>query len=180
MASLIAKSATEGLLPISIGTLTLRDASPGRLTAVAPYPGQAVGVGKALKKMGLGWPAANRAVTNGDAACLRSGRDQAFLVNADASGLEGAALTDISDGWVGLCFEGVGAAETLARLVPLDLGAKAFPEGATARTGLGHMMVLIHRSGAQVFTLYVFRSMVTTAAHEIETAMKALTARAKS
>lgn len=178
MASLIAKSATDGLLPLSIGTLTLRDATPARLSAIAPFVGQDKAVDTALRALGLGWPGPDRAMVADAAACLWSGRGQAFVVNADVSALTGAAVTDIGDGWVGLGLDGAGAAEALARLIPLDLGAKAFPVGASARSGLGHMMVLIHRSAAAAFTLYVFRSMAATAVHEIETAMKALAARA--
>ncbi len=179
MAKLITKSASDGLLPVKIGALTLTDATPASITAIAAYPGKARAVATALKRQGLGWPAADRAVTSGKAGCLWSGRDQAFLINAAPDAFDGiAAVTDISDGWAGLAIEGPGAAETLARLIPIDLGLANFPEGATARSGLGHMMVLIHRSGPQIFTLYIFRSMVKTAVHEIETAMKSLAARA--
>lgn len=178
MASLIAKSPTEGMLPLTIGALTLRDTTPARITAIAPYPGKTATVGTALKKLGLGWPAPDRAMVKGGAACLWSGRDQAFLVNAEPPATPAAAVTDLSDGWLALTIDGENAAAVLARLVPVDLSARSFPEGATARTGLGHMMVLIHRSAPAAFTLYLFRSMAATAVHELEAAMKALTARA--
>lgn len=179
MAKLIAKSASDGLLPVRIGALTLSEAAAASITAIAPYPGKTAAAATALKSIRLDWPAPDRAAISGKAACLWSGRDQAFLVNAAPDALsEIAALTDITDGWAGLALDGAGAAEALARLIPLDLGPGAFPVGATARSGLGHMMVLIHRSGPQTFTLWVFRSMVRTAVHEIETAMKSLAARA--
>ena len=181
MASLIAKSASDGLLPLQIGGLTLTDATPARITAIAPYLGKEKAIAAALKKLGLDWPAPNRAASSDKALCLWSGRAQAFLINAAPEGLEpAAALTDISDGWGTLVLEGQMAEAALARLVPLDLGATAFPAGASARTSLGHMQLLLHRSGAQRFTLFVFRSMIKTAVHEIETAMKSLAARAAS
>lgn len=179
MARLIAKSATEGLLPLTVGSLTLSDATPARITAVAPYPGRETAADAVLGALGLGWPAANRAVTSAKAAILWSGRSQAFLLDDPPKGLaEAAALTDLSDGWVALALEGPPAVEALARLVPLDLSAAAFPQGATARSALGHMMLLLHRAGPQRFHVFVFRSMVRTAVHELEVAMKSVAARA--
>ena len=178
MAKLIAKSPTEGLLPLRVGTLTLKEAQPTRLTAVAPWPGKDKAVAAVLKKLGLGWPEPARAVRNGRTSILWSGRAQAFLVNAAPDGLEPhAALTDISDGWTVLSLEGKGAAEALARLAPLDLSARAFPVGATARTALGHMQVLIFRTGPDRFHLSFFRSMTRTAVHDIGVAMTSLHAR---
>lgn len=180
MAKLIAKPATEGLLPLTIGTLTLSDVTPKRLTAIAPYPGASAVVAKVLQAAGLDWPMPDRAVKGAKGACLWSGRDQAFLSEIAApDGLEAhAALTDISDGWVALKLTGPDAAAAFARLIPIDLGPRAFPEGSSARTGLGHMMILLHRSSNRSFTLYLFRSMVASAVHEIESAMKSLAARA--
>jgi len=117
VAKLIAKTATEDLLPLTVGGLTVTDATPRRLTALSLWPGADSSADKALKAIGLG-------------------------------------------------------------LVAIDLGPRAFPEGATARTGLGHMMALVHRSSARSFTILVFRSMAASAIHEIEGAMKALAARA--
>lgn len=178
MAKLIAKSPAEGLLPLKIGSLTLKEAQPTRLTAVAPWPGKEKAAAAALKKLGLDWPEPARAERNGRSSILWSGRAQAFLVNAAPEGLEPhAALTDISDGWTVLSLDGKGAAEALARLVPVDLSARAFPMGATARTALGHMQALVFRTGTDRFHLSIFRSMTATAIHDIGTAMAALQAR---
>lgn len=179
MAKPIAKSAAEGLLPLTAGALTLSEAQPDRITALQPWPGQEAALGEALKAIGLGWPAADRALGHGKATVLWSGRSQAFLLNAAPDGLAPfAALTDLSDGWAGLSLSGPGAAAALARLVPVDLSPGAFPEGASARTGLGHMMLLLHRTGRDAFALYVFRSMLASAVHEIGLAMKSMAARA--
>jgi len=178
VASLIAKAATDGLLPLTIGALTLSATPFTAITSVSPFPGKEKAAGTALKKLGLGWPAPDRAIARGDAAIVWSGRSQAFLMGAAPDGLAAsAALVDISDGWVGLRLSGATAETALARLVPLDLSLAAFPVGATARAGLGHMMALFHRSAADTITIHVFRSMVVTAVHEIEVAMKSLAAR---
>jgi sarcosine oxidase subunit gamma len=179
VAKLIAKSAAEGLLPVQVGAMNLKEPQISRITAIAPYPGREAAVAQALARAGLGWPQPDRSIVNGRAAILWSGRLQAFLFNAppDAVSPADAALTDVTDGWAGLTLDGRGASQVLARLVPIDLRLSRFPEGATARTALGHMMILLHRRGAERFALVVFRSMVATAVHEIEVAMRAVAAR---
>ena len=179
MAKLIAKSATEDLLPISIGTSDLRDATPDRMTAIAPWPGATAAAARVLKAAGLGWPTSDRAVRRAGDVCVWSGRDQAFLLGASPpDGLSAhAALTDISDGWTALCLSGSDAVSVLARLVAIDLSPRGFPHGASARTGLGHMMALIHHGAPGEYLIFVFRSMTAFAVHEIEVAMKAVAAR---
>jgi sarcosine oxidase subunit gamma len=88
-----------------------------------------------------------------------------------------AALTDQSDGWARIRLDGAGAEVVLARLVPLDLSQGSFGKGQVARTSLGHMMMLVTRTGIAAFDMMVFRSMARTAIHELEQAMKAVAAR---
>jgi heterotetrameric sarcosine oxidase gamma subunit len=135
---------------------------------------------KALKSMGLTFPNPNSvSQSKGDGTLIWTGRDQAFLLAADPAPLQGlAALTDQSDGWCGLTVTGAGAADVLARLVPVDLRLTALPVGACIRTGLNHMNVVLWRDGLDAFTLLVFRSMARTAWHEVEEAMRAVCARA--
>jgi len=179
VARLISRSATVDLLPVQVGELTLRDVTPARMTAIAPWPGAGAAVSRAMKAAGLGWPAADRAAKGAGGVCLWSGRDQAFLLDAAApDGLTAhAAVTDVSDGWTALSLSGEGACQVLARLVAIDLSPSAFPAGASARTGLGHMMTLIHHAAPGDYMILVFRSMTEFAAHEIEIAMKAVAAR---
>ncbi len=178
MPSLIETTPCEGLLPIREGGATLSEAAPAAVTSVAPFRGKARAVAAALKKLGLGWPEPGQSLQSGAAACLWTGRDQAFLVGAAPDGLDGiAALTDQWDGWARMRLEGPGAEAVLARLVPLDLRAAAFPEGAVARTGLNHMMAVLVREGPEAFGIMVFRSMAGSAVHEIAVAMKAVAAR---
>lgn len=178
MPSLIETTACEGLLPVSAGGVTLSEAAPAPITSVAPFRGKERAVATALKKLGLGWPAPGRSLRSGGAACLWTGRDQAFLIGSAPEGLEGiAALTDQSDGWARMRLDGPGAEAVLARLVPLDLRAAAFPEGAVARSGLNHVMAVLTREGPEAFGIMVFRSMAGSAVHEIAVAMKAVAAR---
>ena len=178
MAELIALSATDGLLPLTHGALTLEDAAPDRITSVQPFNGQEAAVDKALKAAhGLGFPAPNRAIAKGAARILWTGRGQAFLLNADPAPLAGlAALTDQTDAWATLRLTGAGADQALARLVPVDLRPAAFGPDSAIRTGLNHMMSVI-TAVQNGFEVMVFRSMAKTAVHEIETAMKSLAAR---
>ncbi|MDE3079326.1 MAG: sarcosine oxidase subunit gamma [Paracoccaceae bacterium] len=178
VAELIALSASEGLLPLTHGALTLAGAAPDRITSVLPFKGKEAAVTKALKAAhGLGFPAPGRALAKGDARILWTGRGQAFLLNADPAPLAGlAALTDQTDAWATLRLTGPAADQALARLVPVDLRPAAFGAGSAIRTGLNHMMAVIARVD-DGFDIMVFRSMAATAIHELETVMKSLAAR---
>ena len=179
MPRLIETSACEGLLPVILPEVGLSELPFAPVTSVAPFAGKEKAVGTALTKLGLGWPGPGQSVRAGEAACLWTGRGQAFLIGAAPEGLAGlAALTDQSDGWARMRLQGPGAEAVLARLVPLDLRVAAFPEGAVARSGLNHMMMVLMREGPQAFQIMVFRSMAGSAVHELAVAMKALCARA--
>ena len=54
MAKLIAKSATGDLLPLTVGGLTLSDATPRRLTALSLWPGAEAAADARLRAAGLG------------------------------------------------------------------------------------------------------------------------------
>jgi sarcosine oxidase subunit gamma len=179
MTRLVERSAAHGLLPIVRGGATLSERVPEAITSVAPFRGREAAVSKALKAAcGVALPAPGRAEAKGAAVCLWSGRGQALLLGPAPGALEGAALTDQGDAWAVLRIEGPAAEAVLARLVPLDLRAAAFPEGAAARTMLFHMMLAIRRAGPQAFELMVFRSMAATAVHELDTAMRSVAAQA--
>ncbi len=168
MADLIARTALAGQGPVTWGGLTLREVTWDRITSVAPFRGADVG---AL----LDWPAPNRVVARDGGRIVWTGPGQAFLFGPVPEGLaDHAALTDQSDGWAGLALEGKGAAEVLARLVPLDLDTMG--PGEASRTLLGHMNALIIRVGTG-FEALVFRSMARTAWHDIEAAMRGVAAR---
>jgi heterotetrameric sarcosine oxidase gamma subunit len=173
---LIAKSALEGQ-SLTVGTVTLAEVDVGRVTSVAVLPGGAKAVAKGLKALGLAMPEPNSFAEKKGAQIVWTGREQAFLVGVEPPALEGAAVTDQTDGWTVLALSGAGAVDVLARLVPMDLRLPAFPVGRAVRTQLNHMNVVILRVGDHAFEIMGFRSMARTAWHELEAAMQMLAAR---
>jgi len=173
---LIAKSALEGR-NLTLGTVTLAEVEVGPITSVAVFPGGAKAVAKGLKTLGLAMPEPNSFAEKKGARIVWTGRDQAFLTGVEPPALEGAALTDQSDGWAALALTGAGAVDVLARLVPVDLRLAAFPVGRAIRTQLNHMNVMILRAGDHAFEILGFRSMARTAWHELETTMHMVAAR---
>lgn len=176
MPSLIAKTPLAGHWPETHGDLTLSEVALDRITSVTPFPGQDAALAQALKPLGLTMPARGRFTEQGGAALVWTGRDQAFLIGPPLE-TAAAALTDQSDGWACLRLEGPGMEAALARLVPLDLRAQAFPPGTVARTALGHINCILLRRAA-AFEILVFRSMARSAHAELAEAMKRLAARA--
>jgi sarcosine oxidase subunit gamma len=83
-----------------------------------------------------------------------------------------AAITDQTDAWAVVRISGAGVEDVLARLVPIDLCAKTFRKGHTARTLIGHMTGSVTRLGPNSFEIMVMRSMASTLVHELETAAK--------
>lgn len=177
MPELIAKSALEGR-SLTVGTVTLAEVDVGPVTSIAVFPGGAKAVAKGLKPLGLAMPEPNSFAEKKGARIVWTGREQAFVMGAEVPALEGAAVTDQSDGWTVLSVLGAGVAEVLARWVPIDLRLAAFPVGRAVRTQLNHMNVIILRVGDHAFEIMVFRSMARTAWHEVETAMHMVQARA--
>lgn len=177
MPELIAKTALDGRAPLVIAGTTLSEVDPGPVTAIQPFPGQAKAVAKALKPLGLLFPAPNSFAVKGDAMIAWTGREQAFLIGADCPAMP-AALTDQSGGWASLALVGPLAVDALARYVPMDMRLAAFPVGTSVRTQLYHMPLVLMRLSDQEFRLMVFRSMARTAWHEIEVALRTLAARA--
>lgn len=176
MPELIAKSALEGR-EVAVGTATLAEVDLGPITSVAVLPGGAKAVAKGLKPLGLAMPEPGSFAEKKGARIVWTGREQAFLVGVECPALEGAAVTDQTDGWTVLALTGAGAVDVLARLVPMDLRLAAFPVGRVLRTQLNHMNVVILRVGDHAFEIMGFRSMARTAWHEIEAAMQMLAAR---
>lgn len=177
MPELISKSALEGR-SLSVGGVTLAEMDPGPITSIAVYPGGAKVVAKGLKALGLAMPEPNRFSEKKGARIVWTGRDQAFLTGGEAPSLEGAAVTDQTDGWAVLTLSGAAAVDVLARWVPVDLRLAAFPVGRAYRTQLNHMNVVLLRTGDHSFEIMVFRSMARTAWHELEAATHMVAARA--
>ncbi|MFY0633216.1 MAG: (2Fe-2S)-binding protein [Vannielia sp.] len=153
---------------VEAGGVRLSVLEAGAMFAVLPLGGAGVKVG------GLEFPAAGASVAQGAARLCWWGAGQAMLIGGEPGAVDGAAVVDQSDGWVGYALEGAGAAEVLARLVPLDCAVMA--EGAVARSLLGHMPVAVLRVGGG-FRLYTFRSMAATAWGELRHAARRVAAR---
>lgn len=178
MPDLIAKTPLAGRAPLTLGSATLSELVLPRLTSVAPFKGQEKALAKALKALGLSFPAPNTLSAGPDLRLVWTGREQAFLMGGDPAPLAPhAALTDQSDGWAGLALEGPAALDVLARIYPLDLRTMAL--GGVARAPLNHMSSVLIRTAPDRFEMLVFRSMARTAWHEVEAAMSAVAARAK-
>lgn len=181
MAKLIAKSACDGLLPLTIDGFELIEVLPEAITSVMPFDGQENVASEHLKSAhGMALPDVGRTTEGSGARAVWTGAGQVMVLGApvDAGLARYAALSDQSDAWAVLRLQGVGVENVLARLTPLDLNPGVFKRGATARSLLGHMNAVITRVGVDVFEIMVFRSMAKTAVHELEEAMKGMAARA--
>lgn len=180
MAELIAKSPCDGLLPVSVGGLTLSELEQGHLTTLAPFKGQEKALSAALEAAhGMKLPAPGRSNGKTGNRAIWFGRDMVLLAGSapDPSLSKHAALTDQSDAWAVVRLEGQGCEDVLARLCPIDLRGQTFKRGHTARTELRHMMASITRVGANSFQIMVFRSLARTLVHDLKTAMEAVAAR---
>ncbi len=175
MTELIAKSPCEGLLPLSIGDVTITEDLPEAMTSLAPFRGREKDLSAGLKAAhGMGLPAPGRAAGKAGARAVWFSQGQVMLVGPapDTSLGDVAILTDQSDAWAVVRLEGVGALGVLARLVPVDLRVGHFRRGHTARTNLAHMMVSLTKIGENAFQIMVFRSMAETLVHDLKTAME--------
>ena len=177
MASLLARTPCEGLLPIKIGNCSLSELTPDAITSMAPVRGKTRAVSAALSEiLALGFPASNRASGKDGARCIWFGPGLAMLVGPVSNAVKDAATTDQSDGLAVMRLQGRDAQPVLARLVPVDLRARIFKPGHTTRTLLSNMPASITRSGVNRFDIMVFRSMAKTAVDEIAAAMKSVAA----
>jgi len=176
VASLVAKSPCAGLVPVSVGNVTLDEVETAAITSLSPLVGADQAALKAAH--GMAFPAVGRATGKAGARAVWTGRGQAFLIGpaADSTLARQFAMTDQTDAWAVLRLEGAGATEVLARLCPLDLRDAVFKRGHTARSLIGHMTASITRVGVSSFDILVFRSMAATAVHELSVAMKSVAA----
>ncbi len=174
MVKLIAKPATDGLLPLEIGEAILEDAQPEAITWVAPLNRKKSAVSRALG----GFPGPGEVVEVKAGRALSVGPGQAMILGAPVT-CDGAAVVDQSDAWTVVALDGAASRDVLARLSPLDLRDSALPEGRTARTLIGHMTGSLTRVGAFRYEIMVFRSMTQTLIQEITRAITHVEARTK-
>lgn len=179
MDELKAMSACTGLVPLSIGSVTVDEMDLGRVTSLSPF-GDASALDGALKAAhGVGWPQPGQALGGKAARVVWFGRNEAVLIGpaADQSLSGVAAIVDVSDAWAVVCVEGAGAVDVLARLVPVDLRGAAFGTGQTLRTQIGHLAASITALGPDRFMILVFRSMAATLLHDLKQAMAGVASR---
>lgn len=174
MANLTQKTAFDGLLPITSGTVTLSEITHDAITWIAPGKGKLAAVSKALEKQ-TGAPFPDPGQISGPA--VWTGPAQAMILGVPLKPIKDAALSDQTSGWAACALEGPHARDVLARLTPLDLRAGAFATGHAARTLLGHMNCVLMHTAKDRFEIMVFRSMAATATHELTRAMDMVAAR---
>ena len=178
MVDLIAKTAAQDLLPLTIGQVQVVEVSDMPMATLAPYKGVEGDAAKAFKKAHkLNWPAPNAATGKGPMA-IWFGQAHIMLMGAlPADELsESCAVVDQSDAWTVVDVTGAHSADVLARLTPIDLRDDAFPVGATARTELQHMQSSITRIASDQYRVVVFRSMAKTLVHDLQQAMEQVSA----
>ncbi|WP_425044011.1 sarcosine oxidase subunit gamma [Primorskyibacter sp. S87] len=179
MDKLVARTPGEGMLPLTIGKMDVKEVDPGTMTALLPFNEKEAVLSTALEQLhGMSFPAPNRATGKQGARAIWFGRGQAMLLGPepDTSLADHAALVDQSDAWAVVDLNGDGAVDVLARLVPVDLRQPHFRRGHTVRSQLGHMTASITRLGDERFRILVFRSMIGTLIHDLKTAMEAVAA----
>lgn len=173
MVELVARGPADGLVPHSVGDNVLSAPDPGRLTWIAAGAGQEKALAAALRKtIGLGWPAPGRMISKGDARIAWFGERQALLIGPAAPRLDGAAVSEQSDGWTLLRLEGSGAREILMRVSPLDLRAGKFGAGRAARSLVIHVPVMLLGMPGGSFDMLVPRSMTGTVLADVIRAME--------
>lgn len=166
--NLIAKSACAGLLPVTIGDVTLAEVDQGSMWSVSPFQGVEKDCVVALKGVGISWPEVGQ--RNANAAWF--GLDQVIVFVQELPILP-AAVTDQSDAWAVVSVSG-NAQGVLARLVPVDLRV---PVEAVMWTLVGHMTAHVTCVAHDRFEVMVMRSMARTLVHDLTKAAEALAAR---
>jgi heterotetrameric sarcosine oxidase gamma subunit len=162
-------------LPFEAGVHRLVAAPGGPITALSPYRGAEAGL---LGLLGAALPAPGKSVELAVGLCLWAGHRRWLLTGPAPEGLAAhAALTDLSDAFVRVHLVGPAADAVLARLVPIDLRATQFGDGAVALSLLGQISVLVHRGPPGALALWLPRSMAGHAVADICRAMRAYSAR---
>lgn len=171
MIDLVAKSATESLLPVRINSLSVDEVQMRSMHSIAPFGGAKIDA--ALKKaVGVGLPKAGKSNRKGEVEILWSARGQYFLIGATPPKVP-AAITDQSDAWCAVLVTGEGADQVMARLCPVDVARMG--EGDVVRSLVGHMSAIIVKR-VDGFEIMVFRAFAKTLVHELREVMRSVSA----
>ena len=172
MVDLVSTGAFGAALPVTVGEMTLSAWDIGAVWSIASFRDRTAAVTDALAPLGLRFPDPGESLrAEGGARIDWAGRGRALFSGPlpELSGL--AAVTDAGSGLAACLLSGRGATLALNHLVPIDLSPRAFPEGRTARTLLGHMQVSLSREGDHAFGILAMRSMAGTLVHDLTRAM---------
>ena len=153
------------------------------LVSVAVPLGGEAALAAALKAgWGLTMPEARMSSAAGGLRAVRTGPDQLLLMlplsDPDPEAAIRAALngtgytTDQTDAWSVLEISGPEVFLALERLCPLDTSPESFAVGASARSMMEHMGVLILRTGQSDFLLLAGGSYAQSFLHAVETSFR--------
>ena len=179
MLSLTAKSACDGLLPLTIGSVSVVEMSSAVITALGCRKDQQKALSSALKiHHGLALPATQRATGKASARCLWYGAQYLLIGPKPHPALaKTAALVDQSDGFAAITLKGTHSREVFSRLVPIDLSPAVFKQGHSARSLLQHIHISITRVSKDGFLILAPRSMAGTLIKDLKSAMQTVAAR---
>ena len=172
-----------GGVEITIAGTHLRERHDLALVSAAiPLEGDEAFAAALREGFGLAVPGPRMSEVAGEVRAIRSTADQCLLIfphpapDAEAvvqEEMRGAAYTtEQTDAWVRLELSGPLALAALERLCMLDLGARAFPEGAAARTVTEHMGAILIRTGPEAYLLFSASSSARSFLHAVETSLR--------
>jgi methylglutamate dehydrogenase subunit D len=154
-------------------TVTLSEVRGWHLAQVGFFAGQEAKVSAALRLL-LGGDVlvpAGKVARLGERSIYRCAPDACWIAGPDA-GLEAelarcvpphaGTVIPLTHSRVRIGIAGSSAASVLNRGIAVDLHPGAFAVGAFAQTGLHHAGVLLERSGAERFELWVLRTFAAT------------------
>jgi methylglutamate dehydrogenase subunit D len=159
------RDGADGRRPLRLG-----EVRGWRLTQLAAFPEAVAEVEHAARSV-LGVDPPDRggsAVTADKCLVMRTGPEAFWIVSPESQdvadalravvGPDRGAITSLSSSRARLYVQGVDAPKVLSTSIALDFNHSAFRVGQFAMTGLHHTAVLVHRTAAERYELYVLRS----------------------
>lgn len=150
--------------------LRIGETSNWKLMQIAAFPTSAMELeGSVRAAIGLSLPPhVGNAVAVGDRLLLRTGPEQFWILTGDSDDLGPAlqaavtprigTVTALAHSRTCIWIDGSHSGEVLAKGLPIDLDSQAFGPNSFALTGLHHTPVLVLRTSATRFDLYVLRT----------------------
>ena len=179
MLNLTAKSACDGLLPLTIGSVSVAEMSLPAITALGCLTDQKKALSSALQTHhGLVLPATQRSTGKASARCLWYGAQYLLIGPKPHPALaKTAVLVDQSDCFAAITLKGMHSREILARLVPINVSPAVFKQGHSARSLLQHIHISITRVSKDGFLILAPRSMAGTLIKDLNSAMQTVAVR---